>query len=283
MTTTGDAAGAHGDLLYIAHEGGTPNVTILTYPHGKIVGAINNLGPTWGACSDSAGNVWIDAYGLFEYAHGGKKPIAKLPFPGSGGLGLGCSVDPTTGNLAAIELASSAVLDIWPNAQGTPTVYPAPFEPASCSYDDQGNLFIDGANPSTQALVLAELTKGGNQFQNITLNEQLHWGGGIKWDGAYVVVNTTVPSAPKGKYHVVVRVSVSGSTGTVVDTIPLRDLSQTSNFVLRGRTLIATTGAGVGLWKYPQGGRHFRVLKGFPPAWDLAMSVPPSARTKARF
>jgi hypothetical protein len=106
---------------------------------------------------------------------------------------------------------------------------------------------------------MAELPEGGNQFLNITLNKQLHWGGGIKWDGTYVVVNTTVPSASKGKYHVVGRVRVSGSTGTVVDTIPLRDLSQTANFLLQGRTL--------------RGGRHFRVLKGFTPPWDIAMST----------
>jgi hypothetical protein len=124
ITMTGDAAGARGDLLYIAHESYNPNVTILTYPQGKLFGTINHLGDaTWGACSDSAGNVWIDnGYELFQFVHGGKKPIAKLRFPNPG-LALGCSVDPHTGNLAVIDLRPLAVFSTFgPTPKARPRV-----------------------------------------------------------------------------------------------------------------------------------------------------------------
>ncbi len=63
---------------------------------------------------------------VYEYSHGGTQSIATLSDPGSP---YGCSVDPTTGNLAVANTTSSGYygyygyVAIFPDAEGTATTY----------------------------------------------------------------------------------------------------------------------------------------------------------------
>ena len=50
-----------GDLLYVANELAVNGVTIQTYPQGKYVATITNIGGPHGICSDASGNVWVAA------------------------------------------------------------------------------------------------------------------------------------------------------------------------------------------------------------------------------
>jgi hypothetical protein len=277
-TITPDGHGTRRDLLYLPIGADPPHVIIATYPQGKMVGTLAHISTVWGMCADNKGNVWVDnGYQIFKFAHGGTKSIAKLTSPVSG-LGTSCAVDPTTGDLAVIELASGGtVLNVWPNAQGEPTTYTAPFEAVGCTYDNSGNLFIDGAITSTQDLALAELPNGGSQFNNITLSETSHWAGGMVWDGQYLAVNTLLPTKPRSQRHLIFRISVSGSEGQVVDTIPLKHLFQTVFFAIQGRTLVTTSNRGtIALWNFPKGGAPFKQLRGLPGnAFGIALSQPP--------
>jgi hypothetical protein len=85
------------NLLYVSSGS---SVYVYTYPRAKMVGVLADFEATRGECVDKAGDVFIiDHYaGVDEYAHGGTSPIAMLDPPWS--FNLGCSVDPTTGNLA---------------------------------------------------------------------------------------------------------------------------------------------------------------------------------------
>jgi hypothetical protein len=71
-------SGSNGDLIYAV--GGCDGTCVLSYPSGKLVGALNVSGGA--ICSDSAGNVFIvDSYVVTEYAHGATKPKATLSIP----------------------------------------------------------------------------------------------------------------------------------------------------------------------------------------------------------
>ena len=60
-----------------------------------------------GLCSDNSGNVFIPGNGeIWGPKHGGTTPISKSK--DSGYRGVGCSVDPTTGNLAVANTEASS-------------------------------------------------------------------------------------------------------------------------------------------------------------------------------
>lgn len=93
------------DLVYVT--GGCGGTCVVSYPAGKIVGYLNlGNGLNAGVCSDSGGNVYIsnnresNDSEVVEYAHGGTTPKATFDLPGFDAAG--CSVDPTTGNLAVM-------------------------------------------------------------------------------------------------------------------------------------------------------------------------------------
>jgi len=133
-----------GDLLYVADSTGF--VCAFTYPKGKQVGQLG-VDASGGLCSDKEGNVFVtDLPGeeVVEYAHGGTEPIATL-FPDV--EPNGCSVDPVTGNLATVNrdgsYKSESSVSIFEGASGNPTKYNDPeLGGLTCSYDDQGNLFV---------------------------------------------------------------------------------------------------------------------------------------------
>jgi hypothetical protein len=119
-----------GTLLYAVQD---DSIEMLTYPQGTVFGTIHRIGP-WGLCSDTSGDVWVttDSSYVYEYAHGGKRPIAKLDTGALGPL-TGCSVDPRTGNLAVVAYESG--IFIFPNATGSPGQIEAPIDGYKCAYE----------------------------------------------------------------------------------------------------------------------------------------------------
>src|SRR5579871_6367789 len=88
------------DLLYLTDDG-NGNVYVYSFPEAKLKGTLTGLNVPTGECVDKAGDVWIVEEGtndIVEYAHGGTVPIATLTDPNN--APEGCSVDPTTGDLA---------------------------------------------------------------------------------------------------------------------------------------------------------------------------------------
>ena len=143
-------AKSSGALIYAV--GGCGGTCVVSNPAGELVGTL----PTGGAgiCSDSGGNVFIaDDNNVVEYAHGGTSPIATLSLPGDDAAG--CSVDPTTRNLAVVFVGSGGDIAIFADAAGMPTLYNSGLESLYCGYDNNGNLFVDGfsgkANPALRS------------------------------------------------------------------------------------------------------------------------------------
>ena len=258
-------------LLYVSSNAlGDKSVYVFSYGKGSLVGTLTAFADPQGMCADKAGDVFItdtSAMKIYEYAHGGTNPIATLSDPN--GSPQGCSVDRATGNLAVADIegypSSQGNIAIYAGASGTPTYYTDSgtlYRPFSCSYDNSGNLFIVGAQPSGQ-FQLGELLKGSSNIADIALNQHINSPGGVQWDGKYVAVSDD------GNGYLgtaVYEFTVSGSSGTLEGTTSFPNLYGINQFWLGPRTtpkypatrIVAADYRGnsndIGIYNYPAGG-----------------------------
>ena len=271
-------AAAH-DLLYVSDEA---TVAVYSYPEGKLEGKLRGFFISQGLCVDTKGDVYIadQGYGrVYEYEHGGVKRIKNL----YSGDAVGCSVDPTTGNLAVTNIQGNGPkgygnVAIFTNASGKPKYYKAPGfqEYFFCAYDDKGDLFVDGVDgPGTGYFSFAELPKGSTKFEDITLNQYIGWPGGVQWDGEYVAVGDQ--SAPS-----IYRFTISGSKGSLVGTTSLDGATNVLQTWIQDQNIIVPsrpsgkTGYTL-IYRYPAGGRAIkRVTKGVFSPQGATVSLAPS-------
>ena len=286
MRGTGNA-----NLLH-ASDSANGKVLVLTYPQGKIVGTLSGFQYPLGLCSDKAGDVFVvdaQAQAVVEYAHGGSAPIATLN--DSGNYPDGCSVDPTTGNLAVSggNASVGANVAIFANATGIPTTHTLQMSGgptfAWCTYDDRGNLFLSS---SPLGFTLFELAGGSDSFAEISFDKKISGGPNIQWDGKYLAIGDPYGSNHTLKPATVYRVRVSGSTATVVKTIELKASKGAKNrnpgggvqFWIQGSIIVnpVTPNANLGLWPYPSGGRASSYVALAHPILGLTVSLAPGER-----
>ena len=252
------------DLLYVSSHSW---VSVYRYPQGHLLGKLKGFDLASGQCVDSSSNVYVTDYvtsQIVEFPHGGRKRLRVLSMPGANG----CSIDPTTGNLAVSSLGSTGVW-IFKNAKGTPTKYQNSqfLYYYDCAYDPKGNLFVDGMSTiGTGSFVFAELLKNGNQLKVVTLNQYIGWPGGMQWDGQHLAIGDQVAPA-------IYQFSINGSKGTKVGTTPLGSHTfDTLQFWVQGRTVITSTachdvgcgrtkrGSAVMFFNYPAGGKATKII-----------------------
>jgi hypothetical protein len=255
-------------LLYVT--GACGGICVFSYPRGTLVGELADSNTPLGECVDKSGDVFVVDFGgeggsagIVEYAHGGTSPIATLSDPGY--YPEACSIDPTSGNLAATNdssgSGSTGVVAIYAHAKGDPTDYADPkiSYMSFCGYDHEGNLFVDGQYEGTFAF--GEMLKGSSSFKRIKLTQAPGYSLNLQWAGKYIALasNSTVI------YHVVVK----GSKGTVVGTTLLNGpvSGGEGQFWIQGNTVISpyesgTGPAEVGFWEYPTGGRVRKNIDG---------------------
>ncbi|HEY2476515.1 MAG TPA: hypothetical protein VGI19_17175 [Candidatus Cybelea sp.] len=257
-------------LLYISDES-FGKLYVFSYPKGTLEGTITGLSMPQGLCVDKKGDVFVTTFyagEILEYAHGGSSSIQTLNNPGE--YMLGCSVDPTTGNLAAMDFSTSsggpASVAIYKKAKGNPTVYSdSDLQFGNqLGYDNHGNIFLDGL--SNQGFDFAELPKGSSNFTEISLNVTIDTPGGVQWDGKYVAVGDETG----GEIY-----QTNGSGGKVIGTTKLGGGSpEVSEFFIDGKTVVGPsplTGA-VSFWKYPAGGGPTKTLSNFSEPFGAAVS-----------
>lgn len=248
------------DLLYVSDAQG--NVDVYTYPAGKRAGVLKGFNSPAGLCSDRAGNVYVVDTGLLEvlkYKHGGTKPVQSLYVMGF--YPYGCAVDPSSGDVAVADFASQKQgpggLSIFHPGQTFPSTYQATGFNAYffCTYDNAGNVFVDGADYGSYHSLFAELPNGSTTFTPISLNATIAYPGGITWDGNDLVTQDS-------SSRILYRFKVSGTTGTSVGKTAFKGDRSTliHQFAIDGTSIVmpyGTTGRAVrkiGFWPYPGGG-----------------------------
>lgn len=270
-------------LIYVSDEG-TSDVYVYSLTTYRLVGVLTGFSEPRGICVDKARDIWIADAGdsnVLEYAHGGSQPIAVLA--DSGQYPVACSVERTTGGLAAANIISAkdgpGSISIYPNAAGSPTVIPAFSHTYTTAYDPHGNLFIDGAN-NVGWPQFGELPRGQQAVTNLTLV-----GGTIAFPGGMQYVHGSLAlgdvQGPNGN-AVIYQVGVSGTTLTVTGTTKSRHANFVVAFFILGRRVICLNAEDgprvanyIAIYKYPEGGEPLRTIhnSAFSIPVGLAVSV----------
>jgi DNA-binding beta-propeller fold protein YncE len=258
-------AASSSELLYVS-DAGTNDVYVYTLPNRKLTGKLTGFDQPQGECSDTAGNVFItntEKSEIVEYAHAASKPTQTLKDHGF--YPVGCSVDPTTGNLAVTNIFATngnyGSVAVYKVASGTPTQYKDSdvYYYYFCGYDDRGNLYFDGYTPNA-AFAFAMLPSGTSTFLNIALNQTIDVPGMVQWDGKWVAVGDQGTSS-----SIIYQFKIAGSGGTLEDQTLLKDANDVVQAWIHGTTLYAPDAAEprVDLYKYRAGGYPIKVLGGF--------------------
>ncbi len=281
------------DLLYVS-DPADGLVVAYDYKSGKQLGSAGGFRMVYGGCSDKKGNVYFVDFTtakITEFADGSLTPVKTLTE--SVGSPIGCSVNPTNGDLAVTNFqspASSGGVAIYKNATGSPTTITAAKNDWPAGYDPNGNLFIVGLQGSCLTGCLEELPAGGNAFEKLTLSGfKLNFPAAAQWDGKYLGVGDQACNG--ADYTCIFQVSVSGSTATAVSTVELADpcggayvdvvawanLSKKPNDVPKKPTTqiagsnIACTNTVVDKWAYPAGGAPSGQLGVVGPAYGAVI------------
>jgi hypothetical protein len=239
-------------------------VYVYSYPKGELQGTLTGFSGPEGECVDKKGDIFIANFGasnMLEYAHGGTSPIATLSDPGY--YPGGCSVDPTTGNLAVTNYRSTGSgqgnVAIYKHAKDGQPVYYADRDidtMAFGGYDNVGNLFVDGAT-SDSAFAFVELPSSGTSFEKISLSQKIGIAGGVQWDGTDVAVGDR-------DTNVIYQFAITGTKGEKVSSTSLIGASDVNQFWIEGPKVIGSdSGAADAMfWNYPAGGSRTKVIDG---------------------
>ena len=302
---TGAASATHGKswmlpeaktikkLLYIS--GGLYSVAVYNYETGAEVGTLQGFNRPAGQCVDSKGDVFItndasiDA-SVVEYAHGGTAPLQTLS---TGAYSVGCSVDPTTGNLAVANLIAHDIL-IFKNASGTPTIYKADYHCAktllSLAYDDKGNLYMEAWHGQSNRV--CELPHGGAKIEAPIKARGVRLGhfGSVMWDGKYITLAEEKDTSPTVAIYQM-KEDASGALTkvgqTVLDTncdepsftLFIGGTKNTPDNHTQGKAVVGTnTECGsptVFYWAYPSGGNPTMEFTGATEEGGESVSIAP--------
>jgi len=246
-----------GALLYVISYG--YGVTMLSYPGLVNNGSFSPEGLATNVCSDQTGNVYVTTGNgvIYEYAHGGTTPIKTLTDPNYSPI-HGCSVDPTTGNLAVANSGpSGGNVAVYAGGQGQPTYYSETSITtyAGCAYDGSGNLLVAGFDHRNKSAGgrLLELRSGSSKLIEITLDQQIAVPdlNSLEWNDRYLAYGGT-DYGQRNIYHI----RITKSKGTLVGNTVAKGVHP--GWWIAGKTLISPFGLQkteeLGFWTYPKGG-----------------------------
>jgi hypothetical protein len=271
-------------LLYVS-DPGTDDVDVYSYPKGKPLGVLTGFNVPWGLCSDHRGSVFVADvwhYRVVEYAHGGMKPIKTIN--GEQGHPISCSVNPQSNDLAVVyyflnEPSRHSEVAVYAHAKGVPKVYDGSKianDLNSCTYDNRGNLFVDGLYGDASIIIgLAELPKGGNELVDISLPNHIGHLSSVQWTGNHLAMGDQSPG--ENYPAMIYQYDVDGTKATKVGTTQLFGTTGLQQFWAQGGKVSAPSGS-VRLYHYPSGGVPLKTLGGFTNPFGITLSIAPKLK-----
>lgn len=249
-------------LLYVTNYS---NVLVYSYPQGKLVGELKHFYSAAGECVDANGDVFVTNFKpvtVYEYAHGGTKPIAKFPTKKAGTLG--CAINPVNGDLAISGLTS--YVEIFKGAKGKPMILRDSGMQFGefCTYDTSGDLFFDGLATGDKKQRLSELVSGSRSFTSLKLNVHIDPEASIQWANGYLAALSYVPF--HGGKPEIFQFTIAGSQANRAGETPLgMPANEIVQYFINGTTVIVPNQLGTGksdvlLYTYPAGGDPFLAL-----------------------
>jgi hypothetical protein len=289
LSPDGSALSAHssrsmnGDLLYIS-DPGAGGVAVYSYSPSSLnqVGFLRRPDQPGAACVDIAQHVFVPKSelghhaGTFEYIHGGAQPLRVVRIAKD--TPLACAFDPTARDLTITTGTTdggSSDVAVYHHATGTPTIYVSPdlVWISACTYDDAGNLYVNGVDyyghPGFNVLA-----KSASHLVDLTVTPAtLQWPSAMHWlHHKLIIAQYTSPTVALGFY------TVTGTVATQVGTIALQGASQISSFAIHDRNVVATivtTDAkrALAIYPYPQGGTPTTSLTDFKNPQSVVLSL----------
>ncbi|MGB6519795.1 MAG: hypothetical protein WBE79_14960 [Candidatus Cybelea sp.] len=246
-----------GDLLYVttSHQ---EQLYLLTYPQLQVIDTIGGFSPAalHGLCSGPAGEVYVTDDGqqtshLYLFKHGAKTSSKTLSGPG--GI-TACSVNPTTGDVAATTVENRPALAIYSKGKGAPKIYDANTGYSASAYAPNGNLYLI---PSC-CDCLTLFANGTFTCVKLDRSAQLPRAGGLQWHNNVFVIAARAHHNLQTVYTVKL---TSATTGRLVSTITLdrkMDEGPRSGLpaLVAGNELMAPSHRKglLSFWLYPKGG-----------------------------
>lgn len=235
--------------------------------------------------------MWVTEYfgdQAFEFAHGDTKPLMVLT---TNGNGMGCSVDPVTGDLAIgnvnSEQSERADIQVFRKGRGSPSDYYSGSGSQDCNdiqapgYDDKGNLYFE-AYWGNSGLGMCELPAGGKALTQVPIAKSkgfksIDHPGSVMWDGKYITFEDYRNDASQDS--IIYRAVWSSSQLSVVSSTTLGASCRYANvaqpFIVGTKntprnhtegTVVVGGNEGCyslfGYWHYPGGGVPFRAKPG---------------------
>lgn len=269
-----------GSLIY-ATDGS--KIYVYSYPAGTLVTQITKYFGPYGACGDSAGNVYVMTHigsgrhneRVEKFAHGGTTAISSIAVPRNSS---DCAVDPNSTDFA---VAGTSGLWVYAGGKGPPHLYSDPnfFFVESCVYDNAGNIFLSGISVYSK-FILAELPKGGDSLVDIATDIKTDDPTALRWDGEHLAV-IIIPDRRGGAQ--VKQLEISGSSARSVGKVhifPTKHGYFRHPYGWIDSNLFFWTYSYeyLGVWDYSQGGKPL-LAKKVPQSselWAIVLSRPPS-------
>jgi hypothetical protein len=253
-------------LLYVSDYNNSI-VQVFNYPsqgtQNPPAGTLTGFENPQGECVDKSNNVYITnttAENVLVYAWGASSPSMTLN--NSGEYPVGCSVDPTTGNVAVSDIFSPTTglgaVTVFPSGSTNGTTYTEPGGLLECffiGYMPNGDLYVDGF--SSFGFGMAYLPAGSSSWSAVSFSgATINFPGGVQTDGTNLDVGDQSGS---GGYSVIHQCSASGNTVTCGSgaTGLQSSTDVVQYFIKRGIKGVIGPDASTGnanTWAYPAGG-----------------------------
>lgn len=249
------------------------DVYIYKLPSLKVVARVTGFSEPQGECSDDQGNVWIadtSAQIVYELSHNGH---LENEIVDSNGYPVACAWDPTTHDLAVMNLfgtrGSAGGVLVYATPSSTPTIYTnsSAFSYYFGGYDGSGNLFFAALDAAGNFL-LSELPKGGSSAQTLKLaGGTIYFPGMVEWSSKRHRLAVGDQSCGNVNAACIYDVAISKQTATIKGVTSLQNSSggQICDMVqgaLYGNQVAGSDTGGCGsnasatyLWPYPAGGQ----------------------------
>lgn len=257
------AAVRHQDLVYLTSP---PDIYVFSFPAGKLISQIKGDYP-YGLCVNSSGDIFVVdpvADDVTEYSHGATKPKATLRYPGY--EPTQCAANPATGDVAVISGSGALIrhrtegyyIWVYPAGTGAPVKYDVTSLDYLyyASYDEDGDLFIDGRAPSGK-WGLVKLPNGKKKFETIELDQEIlnraRGVSAIQWNGNDLAIGATFryPTAD------IDRISIKGKKANFVRETHLLHSAGIGGFWIDGTSVVVPQGSEAYLWRYPKNSKPY--------------------------
>jgi hypothetical protein len=253
-----------GDLLYVTTSN-RKQLYVLMYPQLKVVDTIGGFSgdpSLHGLCSGPAGAVYVTDDGpgslhLYRFKHGAKTPSRVLSAPGGF---QACSVNPSTGDVAATAVENRPALAIYSKGEGRPKLYDANTGYSASAYAPNGHLYL----VSGCCGCLTMFANGTFTCVKLEGSARLPWAAGLQWHNGGFVIAARAHHNLQSVYIVKL---TGATTGRLVSTITLKrkmDEGPRSGLpaLLVGDELMAPSNRKglLSFWLYPKGGEPVKAV-----------------------